>query len=133
MHETDPARRNNTIAVVGASRNCRKFGNKCVRAYQHAGWTVYPVNPGGGEIEGLPVHETLAHVPGELHRIAVYLPPPVALREMQKIADRGAREVIFNPGADTPEVLERALELGVPARRACAIVDIGLSPSQFPG
>ena len=122
-----------TIAVVGASRNRRKFGNKCVRAYQHAGWTVYPVNPSGGEIEGLPAYTRLADVPGELRRIAVYLPPPVAVQEMHHLADRGAREVIFNPGADTPEVLERAQELGVPARRACAIVDIGLSPAQFPG
>ena len=42
-----------TVAVIGASANRRKFGNKAVRAFRNAGYDVYPVNLKAGEIEGL--------------------------------------------------------------------------------
>ena len=64
-----------SIAVIGASGNRRKFGNKCVRAYVRAGWTVYPVNPGADRIEGLAALRTVAELPEEVDRIAIYLPP----------------------------------------------------------
>ena len=41
-----------TIAVLGASSDRRKFGNKCVRAYLSRGHMVYPVNPKDAEVEG---------------------------------------------------------------------------------
>ena len=42
-----------TVAILGASADRSKFGNKAVRAFLARGYTVYPVNPKGGEIEGL--------------------------------------------------------------------------------
>ena len=41
------------IAVIGASNNREKFGNKCVRAYLMKGHEVFPVNPKEEKIEGL--------------------------------------------------------------------------------
>ena len=46
-----------SVAVIGASRHRHKFGNKCVRAVQHRGYRVYPVNPYASEIGGLPDEE----------------------------------------------------------------------------
>ena len=121
-----------TIAVLGASKQRDKFGNKCVRAYQHAGWDVYPVNGSGDEIEGLPVYRRLADVPVELDRISVYLPPPVVIEVLPEIADKGAGEVWFNPGSADRRVFDAARGAGLKAVDGCSIVDIGLSPSQFP-
>ncbi|HVR09121.1 MAG TPA: CoA-binding protein [Thermoanaerobaculia bacterium] len=75
-----------TIAVLGASANRQKFGNKCVRAYRDAGYRVFPVNPGEREIEGLPVCRTLAEVPAPIDRISVYLPPALTLSLLPAIA-----------------------------------------------
>src|SRR5437588_9532129 len=92
-----------TIAVVGASADRRKFGNKCVRAYLSKGYEVYPVHPSADMVEGLPVYRSVADVPvAELDRISVYLPPAVALRALPDIARQPAREVWFNPGAADP-------------------------------
>ena len=42
-----------TVAIIGASSNPNKFGNKAVRAFLRQGYTVYPVNPNEPEVEGL--------------------------------------------------------------------------------
>lgn len=120
-----------TVAVVGASADRRKFGNKAVRAYQQAGWTVYPVNPAGGAVEGLPVYLSLADVPRPLELVSVYVPPAVGLRLLPEIAAAAPRRVNFNPGADAPAVLEAALGIGLNAMPTCSIVELGYSPSMF--
>jgi uncharacterized protein len=121
-----------TIAVVGASGDHRKFGNKCVRAYLHAGYKVFPVNPNEPEVEGLATYARLQDVPEELDRISVYLPPPTTFLVLADIAEKGAREVWFNPGSADARVIEEARRRGIPVRNGCSIVDLGLSPAMFP-
>ncbi len=121
-----------TIAVIGASNDRNKFGNKAVRAYEHAGWTVYPVNPKEKTIEGIAVYPSLAEVPGELDRISVYLPPVVTLAMIPEIAEKNAAQTFFNPGSADPRVYAAADQAGFVYRPDCSIVDIGLSPAQFP-
>ncbi len=121
-----------TVAILGASRNRSKYGNKSVRAHVQQGYEVFPVNPRAAEIEGIKAYADLASVPVEqLDRISVYLPPEVALGLLEEIQKRGAKEVWFNPGSDSPEIMARAEELGLDIIRACSIVDIGVSPSEF--
>lgn len=120
-----------TIAIVGASSDRSKFGNKAVRAYLAEGWTVYPVNRGGGRIEGLDALTRLAEVDVDLDRISVYLPPRVLLQVLPEIAAAGAVEVWLNPGSFDDAVLDTAADLELPVHAACSIVDIGRSPSEF--
>ncbi len=118
-----------TVAVLGASSDPSKFGNKSVRAHLKQGYEVFPVNPKGGEIEGLTVYERLSDVPAEkLDRISVYLPPQVLLEVLPEIADKGRNELFLNPGSESDEVLERARALGLEPILACSIVDLGVAP-----
>lgn len=121
-----------TVAILGASRDRGKYGNKSVRAHLARGYEVFPVNPGADEIEGLKAYASLADVPaGRLSRISVYLPPAVGLKVLDEIKARGADEVWFNPGSDSPEVIARAEALGLAVIQACSIVDVGMSPGQL--
>ena len=121
-----------TVAILGASRDRRKFGNKSVRAHLSQGYEVYPVNPHANEIEGLKSYPDLASVPAQqLDRISVYLPPEIGMKLLNEIKKRGAPEVWFNPGSDSPELLAMADRLGLEIIRACSIVDLGVSPSNF--
>lgn len=121
----------NTIAILGASNDRAKFGNKAVRAFRQQGWTVYPVNPKETTIEGLPAFPGIAQVPVRPHRVSVYLPPPVLLKVLPDIAARGCDELWLNPGTDTPEVIAAAEALGLNVVPACSIVGIGMSPEQM--
>lgn len=121
-----------TVAILGASRDRNKFGNKSVRAHLLQGYDVYPINPSADEIEGLKCYPNLASVPVErLDRISVYLPPEAGARMLDEIKSRGAKEVWFNPGSESPELLELAAKKGLDIIQACSIVNVGMSPHQL--
>ena len=120
-----------TIAIIGASSDRQKFGNKAVRAFRQQGYQVYPVNPKEAEIEGLPTFKSIADVPVRPQRISVYLPPPVLLKVLPDIAARGCDELWLNPGTDSAEVLAEAGRLGLNTIQACSIVGVGVSPNEL--
>ena len=77
------------VAVVGASSNRQKYGNKAVRAYVAQGHEVIPINPNETEVEGLTTYPKVSDVPGELDRVLLYVPPSVGLGTMEDIARKG--------------------------------------------
>ncbi len=119
------------MAVIGASNDRRKFGNKAVRAFLQQGYTVYPVNPRETAVEGLPAFRSIAGVPARPDRVSIYVQPRVALRILPDIAARGCDELWLNPGADAPEVVAEAERLGLNVIRACSIVGVGVSPESL--
>lgn len=118
-----------SIAIIGASTDRQKFGNKAVRAFRQRGYTVFPVNPTASEVEGLPACKEVADVPVPLDMISVYVPPAVLLKLLPAIASKGCRELWLNPGTESPEVLAEAERLGLNVVQACSILAIGVSPA----
>jgi len=121
-----------SIAIVGASTDRRKYGNKAVRAFRQGGWTVFPVNPGAAEVEELPAFRSVAEIPGSVDRVSMYVPPQVGLAMLPDIAAKRPGEFFLNPGSESPELVEAARALGLNPLLACSIVNIGLRPEQFP-
>jgi predicted CoA-binding protein len=121
-----------TIAIIGASSQRRKFGNKAVRAYLDAGYTVYPVHPKEERIEGLPVYHSVADIPGPVAMASLYVPPAVGAAMLDEIAAKGIRIVWANPGAESPELVEKGTKLGLEVYVACSIVGAGKRPDDYP-
>ena len=119
-----------TVAIIGASVDRSKFGNKAVRAFVRQGFTVYPVNPKETHIEGLAAFKSIAEVPVRPNLVSVYLPPPVLMKVLPDIAAKGCDELWLNPGTASREVLARAEQLNLNVIQACSIVGIGLSPEE---
>ena len=117
-----------SIAIIGASNDPAKYGNKAVRAFRQQGFQVYPVNPKEPRIEGLPAFNSIRDVPVRPETISVYLPPPVLMKILPDIAARGCDELCLNPGTDSAEVLGEAGRLGLNVVQACSIVGVGVSP-----
>ena len=119
------------VAVIGASSNRNKFGNKALRAFAHQGHTVIPINPNEREVEGFPTYASVLDVPGEIDMATVYVPPDIGVSVMEELAKKGVPEVWLNPGADGDAVVARARELGLNAIQACSILGIGESPGRY--
>lgn len=111
-----------TIAVLGASADPEKYGNRCVVMYKERGWRVLPVNPKGGEIEGLAVLKSLDEIDEHVDRLSLYLPARLGLGALEAIARLGPDEFFVNPGAESPELIAAARDLGLEPLEACALV-----------
>ena len=120
------------IAVVGASTDRKKFGNKCVRAYARAGWRVYPIHPVEEEIEGFEAYPSIRHLPTPVDRVSMYLPPARGIEALDDIQKLQPKELWLNPGTESPELLAKAKKLKLNVVQACSIVAIGISPATLP-
>ena len=111
-----------SIAVIGASNDPSKYGNRAVRTYKSLGWTVYPIHPSEKTIEGLPAFASVRDIPEPVDRASLYLPPAIGVTVLDDIAARGAKELWVNPGAGSPEIIAKAERLGLTVIEACTIV-----------
>ena len=120
-----------TIAIIGASANRMKFGNKALRSYSANGYRVFPVHPKATEIEGYLAYRSVLEIPVSLDRISIYVPPETGIGLLEDIAKKGASEVWLNPGSGGPDLVNRARELGLNVIEGCSILDIGADPSAY--
>jgi predicted CoA-binding protein len=121
-----------TIAIIGASQDRNKFGNKAVRVFADKGYKVYPIHPKLSEIEGHKVYSSILQVPEkELDMVSFYLPPAVGMKVIEDVAKVKCKEVWLNPGSESDELVEKAESLGLTVIQACSIVSVGSSPSGY--
>ena len=119
---------NKVVAVIGASRDRRKFGNRAVRAFREQGYTVVPVNPHETEVEGLTAYRSVLDVPGPIDMATMYVPPEVGERIIDDLAAKNIAEVWLNPGSESDKLIARARELNIRPIVACSIIAIGRDP-----
>ena len=114
-------------AVVGASTNREKFGNKVLRAYLRKGMKVYPINPRAEEIEGVRAYPDFRSLPERVRGVSIITPPPITETVVVEAADAGARFVWMQPGAESEESVRLARERGleVIADGSCFLVETG--------
>jgi predicted CoA-binding protein len=120
-----------TVAVIGASSNRSKYGNKALRAFEHQGYKVIPINPNEAEVEGHKAYPSVLEVPDAIDMATLYVPARVGVKVMDDLARKGVAEVWLNPGADDDPVVDRARELGLKTIVACSIIAIGESPNRY--
>lgn len=118
-----------SVAVIGASSDRSKWGNKSVRAFQQRGFTVYPVNPTEPTVEGLTTYKSIAELPERPDMVTVYVRPQILLKLLPDIASKGCNELWLNPGTESDAVLAEAERLNLNVIQACSIIGVGVSPA----
>ena len=120
-----------TVAVIGASSDRSKFGNKALRAFRTQGYKVIPINPTEQEVEGEKAYVSVLDYDGDIDEATFYVNPRVGEKVLDDVAAKKIATVWLNPGADGANVVARAKALGLNAIRACSIIAIGDSPSRY--
>lgn len=116
------------FAVVGASTDRSKYGNKVFRCYlQNEREPVWPVNPRASEVEGHPAFASLADLPEVPRSVSLITPPAVTERVVEEAIRLGVRHLWMQPGAESEAAIEaaRAAGLGVVANGPCLLVILG--------
>jgi predicted CoA-binding protein len=120
-----------TVAVIGASSDRGKFGNKALRAFQEEGHTVIPINPNEPSVEGMKTYRSVLDVPGPIDMATVYVQPEIGTRLLAEFEEKRIPEIWINPGAESAELIAEARRRKLNIIQACSIVAIGRSPYSF--
>ncbi|MFC1687359.1 CoA-binding protein [Patescibacteria group bacterium] len=119
------------VAIIGASANREKFGNKAARAFRLAGYEVYPVNPHENTIEGLKVYPKISDIPEKIDIVSMYVKPEIGLTIAPEIIEKGVKEVYINPGAGNEALVGYLEERDVVVHQECSIRALGMNIAQF--
>ncbi len=123
-----------TWAVVGASNDRTKFGNRIYRDLRAAGYHVYPVNPSQATVEGDPAYATVRDLPERATVIDVVVPARIGLTVVDDAVEAGSTYFWLQPGAESPELIERATAAGLHViYDRCAMVEKRTWPSEAGG
>ena len=99
-------------AVVGASQDREKYGNKVLRAYLQRQRAVHPVNPNAEVVEGLAAFPDLGSLPPTVHGLSIVTPPRVTEQVVAQAARLGIRHIWMQPGSESDRAVELAQQAG---------------------
>ena len=110
-------------AVVGASTNDSKYGNQIFRTLLDAGYTVYGVNAGGGEIAGHELYRSLADLSEKPAVVDTVVPPPITEQIVQQCAELGLTRIWMQPGSESPAAIALCEQHGIKVvHGVCAMI-----------
>ncbi len=119
------------IAIVGASGDRGKFGNKAVRAFSKKGYKVFPVNLHEEEVEGMKAYNSLKEIPEKPDEIIFYVPPEIGIALLNEVLGAGLQSVTLPPGSESKNLIEKAKELGIKPKLTCPIQGLGINPNKL--
>jgi len=117
-----------TIAVIGASSDRRKFGNKAFRAFQAEGYKVIPINPNEASVEGVSTYPSVTEVPEPIDMATVYVPPEIGITLLDGFERKQIAEIWINPGAESDALIAEARRRKLNVIEACSIIGLGRNP-----
>lgn len=112
--EIDSFCRAKSLALVGASRKPKAFGNLLLKGLRENGVQVFPVHPEAGEIDGLSCVPSLAALPQAVEGLVIALPRNKVLPVLEAAKAAGIPRVWLQQGSESPEALAYAKAKGLP-------------------
>ena len=96
--------KNVRIALVGASNNRHKFGNRIYLDLRSKGYDVIPVNPKDKQIEGDQAYASIGMIEELPDIVNFVVPPPVAMKVAQEAVELGIKHLWFQPISESNEL-----------------------------
>ncbi|RLI40405.1 CoA-binding protein [Candidatus Bathyarchaeota archaeon] len=103
----------NVFAVVGASRDPKKYGYQVYKDLRKAGYRVYPVNPNADEILGDRCYPSIEDLPVKPDVVDIVVPPKITERVVKTCRKLGIRKVWMQPGSESEAAIKFCEENGM--------------------
>ncbi len=101
------------LAVVGVSRDPRKFGNAAYKELRAKGFRVLAVNPKAEAIEGDPCYPSLKALPETVGGLVVCTQPAVSEQTVREAAEVGIPRVWLQQGSESKAAIQFCQEHGI--------------------
>lgn len=109
-------------AVIGASTNEDKYGFKIYKKLKKKGYKVFAINPNCEEILGDKCYPDLKSLPEKVDVINMVVPPKVGLKVVEEANELGIKNVWFQPGSESKELITYCNENKLNPIQACVLV-----------
>lgn len=110
------------VAVIGASSHPEKYSYKAVMLLKEKGHTVFPVHNSIQDIEGMKVYSSIQAISEPVDTISVYVSKEISSKLTDEFIRKNPKRIIFNPGAENPELQAIAAKKGIKTLNACTLV-----------
>ncbi|WP_276362276.1 CoA-binding protein [Daejeonella sp. H1SJ63] len=107
--------------ILGASTNPSRYANLAAHRLVAYGHPIINVGIKQGEVAGVPI-EKPEQIHTDLDTITLYLGPQNQPEYYDYIIKSKPRRIIFNPGAENPELESLAEKNGIETTEACTLV-----------
>ena len=101
------------IALVGASRNPKKFGYTDFKELKEKGMKIIPVNPLADEIMGEKSYPNVKMLPPEVQSIIVFTKKDQTASVIRDAKERGIKHIWIQQMADSKEALAELKDSGI--------------------
>ena len=102
------------MAVVGVSRNVKKFGGVIFKELRQKGFILYPVNPNADEIQGVKCYKSVADLPFDVEHLFIVTRNTETESVAKAAIERGVKMIWIQQKSDTPEAVQLIEEAGIP-------------------
>ena len=114
----------NTV-VIGVSENTERYAAMAVNRLNSHGHKVFPVGLNKGTIHGFPILTDKPFIP-DVDTVTLYIRPEIQKAMYEYIISLKPKRIIFNPGAENPELEKLAAEKGIETLEACTLVMLSI-------
>ncbi len=101
------------LALAGASRDPKKFGNAAYRELKAHGYRVLAINPNAQTIEGDPCYPSLKALPEKVGGLVLTTQPAVSEQLVHEAAELGIRNIWLQQGSESPAAIQFCEEQGM--------------------
>jgi uncharacterized protein len=94
------------IALIGVSRNPKKFGYSAFKELKEKGMKIVPVNPQAVEIMGEKAYQNIMGLPSEVKGILVMTKKDQTASVIREAKEKGIKQIWIQQMADSKEALD---------------------------
>lgn len=95
------------LALVGVSRNPKKFGYAAFKELKDKGMKIVPVNPETDQIMGEKAYRNVTSLPDDVKGIIIFTKKNKTASVVREAREKGIRQIWIQQMADSPEALEQ--------------------------